>query len=87
MSNIFEVKLSDKPVRSQQNLNLKVVRANQVKLGEKSLRVLGPNIWDRLPPHIKNGENPSAFKRLIKRWDDVSCKCDLCKKCEYTYSI
>ena len=35
MSNIFKVKSSDRPVRSQQNLNLKVVRANQVKFSEK----------------------------------------------------
>ena len=64
MLNIFEVKSSAIP--SQQYLNLKVVRANQVKFGEKSLRVLRPNIWNRLPPHIKNGENLSAFKRLTK---------------------
>ena len=44
MSNIFEVKSSDRPVRNQQNLNLKVVRANQVKFGKRSLRVLGPKI-------------------------------------------
>ena len=61
MSTIFEVKSSDRPARSQQNLNLKVVRDNQVKSGEKSLRVLGPKIWDRLPPHIKNSENLSSF--------------------------
>ena len=60
MSNIFEVKSSDRPVRTQQNLNLKVVRANQVKFGEKSLRVLGPKIWNRLPPHIKYTENLTA---------------------------
>ena len=47
MSNIFEVKSSDRPVCSQQNLNLKVVRVNQVKFGEKNLRALGRNIWDR----------------------------------------
>ena len=80
MSNIFEVKSSDRPVRSQQYLNLKVVRANQVRFGEKSLTVLRPKIWNRLPPHIKNTANLSAFKRLIKTWDDVSCKCNLCRK-------
>ena len=41
MLNIFEVKASDRPGLSQQNLNLKVIRANQVKFGKKSLRVLG----------------------------------------------
>ena len=48
MSNIFEVKSSDRPIRSQQYLNLKAVRANQIKFGEKSLRVLGPKKWNRL---------------------------------------
>ena len=37
-------------------------------------------MWNRLLPHIKNAENPSVFKRLIKTWDGVSCKCNLCKK-------
>ena len=66
MSNIFKVISSDRPVRSQQYLNLKVARAIQVKFGEKSLRILRPKIWNRLPPHIKNAENFSASKRLIK---------------------
>ena len=57
----FEVKSSDRAIRSQQYLNLKVVGANQVKFGEKSLRVLGPKIWNRLPLHIKNAENLSAL--------------------------
>ena len=77
MKNIFEVKSSDKPARSQQNLYLKVARANQVKFGEKRLRVLRPKILNRLPAHIKNAENLSVFKRLIKTCDGVSCKCNL----------
>ena len=63
MSNIFEVKSFDRPARSWQNLNLEVVRANQVKFGEKGLRVIGPKIWNRLPPCIKNADNLSTFKR------------------------
>ena len=35
MLNIFKVKLSDIPIRSQQNLNLKVARAIQVKFREE----------------------------------------------------
>ena len=64
----FRIKSSDRSVRGQQNLNLKVVRASKVKFGKKCLRLLGPKIWNRLPPHIKNAENLSAFKRLIKAW-------------------
>ena len=80
MSNIFEVKSSDRPIRSKQYLNLKIVKANRVKFGEKSLRVLGPKMWNRIAPHIKNVENLSPFKRLIKTWDGVSCKCNSCRK-------
>ena len=61
MPNVFEVKSSDRPIHSQQYLNLKAVRANQVKCGEKSLRVLGPKIWNILPPHIKNAETLFYF--------------------------
>ena len=66
MSNLFEVKSSDRPIHSQQYLNLKVLRANQVKFSEKSLRVLEQKIWNKLPPHIENAENLSAFKQMIK---------------------
>ena len=48
----FKVKLSDIPIRSQQNLNLKVARAIQIKFREKSLRALGPKLWSRLPLNI-----------------------------------
>ena len=44
MSNIFEFESSGKPFQSQQNLNLEVVRANQAKFAEKSLRASGPKI-------------------------------------------
>ena len=87
MSNIFEVKSSDRPVRIQQNLYLKVVRTNKVKFGEKGLRVLGPKIWIRLPPHIKNAENPFAFKRLIKTWDGVRVSPIYVDKSKYIYNI
>ena len=35
MSNIFEVKSSNRPVLCQQNLHLKVVRANQANFAKK----------------------------------------------------
>ena len=79
MSKIFEFNQPTRIQRSQQILNLKVQRANQVKFGERSLRVLGPKIWNSLPPHIKSAQNLSVFKHLIKSWDGVSCKCNLCR--------
>ena len=67
ISNIFEVKSSHRPARSQQNLNLKVIRANR-----------GLKIWDRLPAPTKNAEKLFAVKRLIKTWDGILCKSNLC---------
>ena len=57
---------------------MKVLRANQVKFRENSLRVVRPKQWNRLPPHIKNAKNLSVFKQLIKIWNVVLCKCNFC---------
>ena len=53
---------------------MKYVRASQEKFGEKSLRVLGPKIWNRLLPHVKNAKKLFDFKRLIRTRDGVLCK-------------
>ena len=81
MTEIFKLSHSEKPVRKQNLLNLKVTRPNQVRYGERSLRILGPKIWNNLPAaHVKSAPNFLSFKRLIKSWDGISCKCALCKK-------
>ena len=75
MTEIFQL-----PVRKENILNLKVTRPNQVRYGERSFRVLGPKIWNNLSAHVKSALNLLSFKRLIKSWDGISCKCTLCKK-------
>ena len=44
VSDISKLSDSKKPVRKQDDLNLNVTRPNQVRSGERSLRVLGPKI-------------------------------------------
>ena len=84
MSNIFEFKVSASLNHSQQNLKLKVARPNQMKCDEKSLRTLGPKLYNNLPHHVKNAENLFAFKQLMRTWDVVHhgalCKWNLCRK-------
>ena len=82
MSNIFKLPSPNRAARKQQVLNLETTRPNQFNFGEKSLRSLGPKIWNNLPPHTKSAENLSTFKNLIKSWDGVSCQCNLCKTFE-----
>ena len=52
---------------------------NQRTFGYKSLKVLGPKIWNNLPYHIKSSDNLDTFKNLLKNWDGNLCKCNLCK--------
>ena len=79
MSKIFDFSESTRSLREQYTLNLKVHRHNQVNFGERSLKTLGPKVWNSLPYHIKASENLITFKKLIKEWDGITCKCNLCK--------
>ena len=48
MTDVFKLSDSKKPARKQNFLNINVIRPNQVKYGERSSRVLGPNIWNNV---------------------------------------
>ena len=55
------------------------VQSHQAKTyGEKSLKTLGPKIWNDLPENIRSATSLSRFKTLIKTWSGPYCKCNLC---------
>ena len=58
--------------------NLKVNAPNTTKYGSKSLRSLGPHIWNSLPERVKEETNPKIFKEYINQWFGPSCKCSSC---------
>ena len=78
MKEIFELILCSRPVREQYKLNLNIPRKRQVTFGTKSLESLGPKIQNNQPYHIKFAENFNIFKKLIKKWNDSSCSCNVC---------
>ena len=80
LKEIFYFKESNRPVREKYKLNLQIPKINQVRFGTKSLRGLGPKIWNTLPYHIKTSENIDIFKKTIKNWNGVECKCLVCQK-------
>ena len=43
---IFELRKTNRAVRNQYKLNLEVPIINQVTFGAKSIRYLGPKIWN-----------------------------------------
>ena len=66
MNEIFELRKTNRAVRNQYKLNLEVPIINQVTFGAKSIRYLGPKIWNSLPFHIKSSENYTTFRKVIK---------------------
>ena len=79
MKSIFTKQDSLRPRREQNKNNLIIHRTNTHKIGTRSLTSLGPQIWNSLPLHLKTAESLGVFKKLIKVWDGVSCKCNFCK--------
>ena len=79
MNDIFELRKT-RAIRNQYKPNPEVPTINQVTFGAKSIRYLGPEIWNTLPFHIKSSESLTTFKRIIKNWDTVSCKCPICQR-------
>ena len=79
MNEIFDLRRTKRAVQNQYKLNLEVLIVNQVTFEAKSIKYLGPKIWNSLPFHIKASESLTTFKRIIKDWDTVSCKCLICQ--------
>ena len=86
MNNIFKLKINGRKVRDKYKLNLDIPKWNQKTYGYKSLKVLGPKIWNNLPYHAKSSENLDNFKSLLKNWDGNLSKCNLCKKMIFIYT-
>ena len=54
---------------------------NTVSYGEKSIRYLGPIVWDSMvPQELKSIRTLQKFKDEIKKWVPRNCPCTLCKE-------
>ena len=70
LKNIFLSREIERPVQNKYKLNLAIPKRNQVKFGFKSLKYLGPTIWNTLPHHIKSSKNLQNLKKKneIPEW-------------------
>ena len=66
IKDIFKLRMTNLLTREKYEVNLEIPNLNQVRFGTKSLRYLGPKVWNSLPCHIKSSENLTIFKTLIK---------------------
>ena len=80
MKQIFRLRETNRNVREKCRLNLNLPDYNEVTFGKKSLRIIGPRIWNSLVYHIKSSKSLQFFKTVIKNWDDANDKCLICKK-------
>ena len=58
--------------------DIKVNQNNSTKRGQKSLKSLGPRIWNSLLIEIKEETNYEKFKNYINKWFGVKCRCSMC---------
>ena len=61
---------------THRTFNIKVNQNNTTKYVNKSVRSLGPHIWNSLPKQIKEETNYNKFKNYIHKWFGAKCKCN-----------
>ena len=66
------------PYSTHRKYDIFVHCRNTTSFGDKSLRALGPHIWNSLPDSIKSTNSIFRFKSFIKNWSGPKCKCKLC---------
>ena len=80
---IFELRMTNYPTREKYKLNLEMPKSIQVRFGTKTLRYLGPRVWNSLPYHIKSSKNLTIFKTKIKNRNGTVCSCKIFKMWNY----
>ena len=58
---------------------LVINRVKTTTFGEKSLRTMGPKIWNSIPEDAKDLTSPQKFTEFIKTWYKPECKCNIWK--------
>ena len=75
MQELFRLRSSS----ARQPNDIAVARTNTNTYGTKSLRSLGPQVWNSLPGHIKAETSLAHFRSLINTWFGKECLSNLCK--------
>ena len=58
---------------------LYIPHSNTTKYGLRSFSAYGATPWNSLPGHIKSCGDLNSFKTCMKTWQDIPCKCSMCK--------
>ena len=55
-----------------------VPRVNTTRYGLRSFRSEAARVWNSLPNELRVAESYPQFRRMIRGWDGLGCKCPLC---------
>ena len=77
MKDIFVERTENYNLRSGNTLQLP--KARTTTYGIESVSFLGSLLWHALPESLKKSENLAVFKRKLRSWNGLDCKCRLCK--------
>ena len=61
------------------NPDFKRENIRTVTYGSETISHRGPEIWELVPSEIKHSLSLDQFKKLIKKWKPIGCKCRICK--------
>ena len=75
MQSLFEKNVNSKRYKD----DLKVPIRNSVTFGDKSVRVLGPHIWNMLSGELKRETSGRKFKTQINNWFGPKFNWSACK--------
>ena len=71
LKGIFEINQNRTSERFKYNIKSQLFK--RVRYGKKSLRVLGPVLWNSLPNDIKSSNSLYQFKIKIHNWGNTNC--------------
>ena len=74
MKDIFTPKLHPK----ERTIDILGKHYNTITYGSKSLKTLGPKIWNQLPADIKSETSYTKFKEYIDTWFGPKCRRNVC---------
>ena len=77
MWGLFTQKLTRYNLRNSNQLN--IPHSNTTKYGLRSFSTYGATLWNSLPGHIKSCGDLNSFKTCMQTWQDIPCKCNMCK--------
>ena len=77
MWGLFTHKLTNYNLRNTNQLN--IPHSNTTTYGLRSFSTYGATLWNSLPGHIKSCGEINSFKTCTKTWQDIPCKCNMCK--------